>query len=237
MSVPMTRSAVVYSGGVTHDFVTTSGALTAILAADGWSVTVTESASELVARLPGASLAVFNTLRWTMRRPERYAAQAAAHGFCTPLELKDALSTHLAAGRGVLAMHTATLCFDDWDEWPRMLGACWDWDRSYHPPVGSMTVEVSRSSHELVADLDDFSTDDEAYAALAVATDVVPLASTVVGGRRQPLAWIREIGGGRVAHDALGHHGRSYEAATHRELVRRLARWATRAQHTGTPSP
>jgi len=222
-------TAVVYSGGVTHDFPATSDRLRMILETDGWGVTVTESAADLVALLPSTSLAVFNTLRWTMRRPERYAAQAAAHGFRTPADLKAALAVHLSSGGGVLAMHAATLCFDDWAQWPRMIGARWDWDRSFHPPAGPMAVEVARASHPLVADLDDFTTEDEAYSALVVAADVVPLASTVVEGIQQPLVWVRSYGGGRVAHDALGHQDASFDPPTHRELVRRLARFAVGA--------
>ena len=48
------------------------------------------------------------------------------------------------------------------------------------------------------------------------------------GGQRHPLLWAREVDGGRVVYDLLGHHVASYDSPTHRAIVARAALWALR---------
>lgn len=219
--------AVVLTGGPTHDFPATTGCLTALLAEHGLTPDVHDDMDEGLCALPGAALLVVNALRWTMRTdgtPERYRSRAALDGVSPGPRARAALAEHLGKGRGVLGMHTASICFDDWPQWGTALGAAWRWGRSSHPPVGEVAVKIAAPGHPLTTGLADFTIVDERYSDLDVATDVgEPL--LIADG--QPLLWAHRHKGGRVVYDALGHHRPSYAVPEHREIVRRAIRWTT----------
>jgi type 1 glutamine amidotransferase len=238
---------VVLSGGLTHDFPATTACLAELLAPLGVGAEVHEDVDGAFLALPGADLLVVNALRWTMTGPgvpDRYREQADAQGASPSAAARAAFADHLAAGRGVLAVHTAALCFDDWPGWADALGARWVWGRSQHPPLGP-EIEVSVvGDGALVRGVGGFSLVDEVYGDMELAGDLDPqLAApqpgpgadgpaplrSASGGRVMPLLWAREHGGGRVVYDALGHHPPSYAVPEHREILTRAARWALRS--------
>jgi type 1 glutamine amidotransferase len=158
--------------------------------------------------------------------PERYAHQRDEWAIDTPAHAPAALAAHLGRGGGVLAMHTACICFDDWPGWGDTLGGAWDWERSSHPPAGVVDVQVHADAHPIVAGLHDFDVHDEVYGFLRHPRPVVPLVTGAHGGAVHPLVWTAEHGTARVVVDTLGHSERSYAVDQHREIVRRAARWA-----------
>jgi type 1 glutamine amidotransferase len=228
--------AVVLSGGLTHDFPATTACLVDLLAEQGVAADVHTDVEAAFAALPGAGLFVVNALRWTMTgpaTPDRYRALAEAEGRSVSPAAREALAAHLATGGGLLGVHTASICFDDWPEWGDVLGGAWVWGHSWHPPLGpEITVRpaAGHREHPLVADLDPFELVDEVYGELDLRPDVDGLLTAVAPGTAgppRPLLWSREYGGGRVVYDALGHHPPSYEVPAHREIVRRAIRWTT----------
>jgi uncharacterized protein len=227
--------AVVLSGGLTHDFPATTSCLAGLLGPLGASVEVYDGVAgvdEALLALPGAKLLVVNALRWTMTGPgvpDRYREKAATEGASPSDAARAAFAAHLAGGGGVLAMHTAALCFDDWPEWAQALGARWVWGRSQHPPIGPVIDVTATGDDDLVRGVDCFSLVDEVYGDMELADDLAPLLAApqpVPDGRVMPLLWAREHGGGRVVYDALGHHPPSYAVPDHAEIVTRAARWA-----------
>jgi uncharacterized protein len=225
--------AVVLSGGLTHDFPATTACLAELLAGQGVQADVRIDVDSALRALPGAALLVVNALRWTMTgpgTPRRYREQADAEGASPSPEARDALAAHLAAGGGLLGMHTASICFDDWPGWGEALGGAWVWGTSHHPPIGpEVAVEVA-GAHPVVDGVDGFTVVDEVYGGLALRPDVDGLLAAPqpgTGAPAHPLLWAREHGGGRVVYDALGHHPPSYAVPEHREIVRRAIRWTT----------
>ena len=233
--------AVVLTGGPTHDFPATTACLAGLLAEQGLTADVYEDVEAGLRALPGAALLVVNALRWTMRgpgAPQRYRALADAQGTSPDAGARAAFAAHLGAGSGVLAMHTASICFDDWPQWAAALGGAWRWGHSSHPPLGELAVKVAAPEHPLVAGLSDFTIVDERYSDLVLGdlvlggpaeqpeenTEENTVAALLVADG-QPLLWAREHGGGRVVYDALGHHPPSYAVPEHREIVRRAIRW------------
>ena len=67
---------------------------------------------------------------------------------------------------------------------------------------------------------------DEVYGFLDWRGPVDVLATGHHTGTDHPVIWRRELGGGRVAVDLLGHDAGSYRDPRHAGVVRRLARWA-----------
>lgn len=226
--------AVVLSGGPTHDFPATSACLAVLLAEEGIDPEVHTDVEDAFRALPGAELVVVNALRWTMTSPgtpDRYRQRAGADGVSPSPAARAALAEHLRGGGGVLGMHTAAICFDDWPQWADALGGAWVWGRSSHPPLGPpVRVQVDRG-HTLGPGIGDFSIVDEVYGDLdrrAGLTDLLSAPQPGSPGPAQPLLWTREHGGGRVVYDALGHHPASYEVPEHREILRRAIRWTAR---------
>lgn len=228
--------AVVLSGGLTHDFPTTTACLAELLGEAGLQVEVhtgTGGVERALRSLPGAALLAVNALRWTMTGPavpNRYRERATAEGASPSQPARDALVAHLAAGGGVLGMHTASICFDDWPGWGETLGGAWVWGASSHPPLGPEIRVTPAAPHPLVDGLDGFTLVDEVYTGLDRQPGVEGLLTAIppgTGEPAQPLLWAREHGGGRVVYDALGHHPPSYQVPEHREIVRRAIRWTT----------
>ncbi len=225
--------AVVLSGGLTHDFPATTARLAGLLAEQGVPAEVHTDVDAAFGALPGAALLVVNALRWTMTGPgvpERYRDLAQQEGASPSPAGRDALAAHLAGGGGLLGMHTASICFDDWPGWGDALGGAWVWGRSHHPAIGPGVAVSVTAEHPLVSGLDDFTVVDEVYSDLALRGGVEGLLAAPHPGAdepRYPLLWAHEHGGGRVVYDALGHHPPSYDVPEHAEVVRRAIRWTT----------
>ncbi|MGE5156097.1 MAG: ThuA domain-containing protein, partial [Betaproteobacteria bacterium] len=111
----MTR-ALVLSGGVTHDFPALATELTALLAENGVTADVREDAEEALRHAAEYDLLVVNMLRWRMESGP-YAAQRERWGLSLSAASRSAFTEFVHGGKGMLALHAATICFDDWPEW------------------------------------------------------------------------------------------------------------------------
>ena len=220
----MTR-ALVLSGGPGHDCPTTSRLLAEAIAPAGIDCEITEDLDAGFARLHGFDLLAVNALRWPMA-VERYAPLRPEWEYHLPPAGRSAIADHVAAGKPVLAIHTAVICFDDWPGWGEILGATWDWERSYHPPIAEATIAVRTDAHPIVSGLGDFATVDEVYSDLTIGPDVQPLVTSHEGGADQPLLWARTLPeGARVVVDLLAHDERGYAPENHQTILRRAADW------------
>jgi hypothetical protein len=155
---------------------------------------------------------------------DRYANQRDEWEFHLGQEARDALVSFLGSGGGLLGVHSASICFDDWPEWGKILGGRWDWDRSSHPPVGPAAIRVV-GDDEVISGLGDFETFDEVYGFLDVQPDVVALMVSSHGGAEHPVMWRHYYKTSRVAYVALGHDLRAYSAPPLGSALRRTARW------------
>lgn len=233
--------AIVYAGGINHPFETAAPALAALLRDVGFAPAITFDAAAATSSLVRApeALCVVYALRWSMTQHEKYAPHRAEWAFSTPPSMRDAIRTHVARGGALLAVHTASICFDDWPEWQEILGGGWTWGVSHHPPLGPARATPVAGA-PLTQGLGGFELVDEVYAQLAIApaSTVIahaealsPPADAAVDGV-QPVAWLHEYGRGRVAYDALGHDAASLNESTHRRLLQRAALWCCRRSDT-----
>ncbi|GGO76957.1 ThuA domain-containing protein [Nonomuraea cavernae] len=210
---------LILSGGLFHDFDATSSALAQVLAEVGIESEITDDIAGALSEPSEVQLITVNALRWQMGL-DRFADLRDEWRFELPAQARTTLLDHLDRGGGLLGMHTASICFDDWQGWPRVLGGSWSWPASHHPPLGWTGVRVL-GGHPVVEGLRDFDLVDEVYSDLRVLPDVRPLASS----NGQPLVWARSVRRGRVLYDALGHDTRSYDNEIHRTLLQRAALW------------
>ena len=230
---------LILSGGPTHAFTDTSARLSGLLSSEGIDSVIVEDPHEAIARLADPEqtwdLVTVNALRWSMEA-SRYAPLRVDWACTLDAAEAQVLVDHVRLGGGLLALHTAVICFDTQPAWPELVGAAWNWERSSHPPFGDVEVIVTAEGdrHPLTAGLGPFCIRDEAYGFLDERPDLTPLLTATHGGRAHPLLWARDVGAGRVVTDLLGHDEASFSHPTHAEILRRAAHWAVR---TGAEEP
>ena len=196
-----------------HDLPATSAALADLLG----PVTAVTAVDRLEAALDGAGLFVVNATAYRVEPvPDDDAFAAVVAAF-------------LARGGGLLAMHSAAVAFPGQPAWRATLGAVWEHGRTFHPPLGPSEIRRTAVAHPIADGLGDFEVVDERYTDLDLVAGVTPLFIHEEGGANHPLVWAREVGGGRVVYDALGHDTRSYAEPAHAALLRRAAAWLRRA--------
>jgi uncharacterized protein len=218
------------TGGIVHSFESSAPALARVLGGHGIESTVTQDIETGLADLARGrfELLTVYALRWSMK-DEKYAAHRPRWGLTLSAAARDAIVSHVHGGGGLLGVHTASICFDDWPEWRNILGGTWVWGRSGHPPPGPVQVRISEPDHPLVRGLPDFTLADEVYGDLALEPDVKPLMqATAIDGRAgwQPVLWERRVGNGRVVYGALGHDATSIDHPVHSRILARSALWA-----------
>ena len=216
----MTRRALVLGGGSHgHAFAATTAALVGLLERHRLSCAVVTDPDDAWREMLDApepfDLFAVNALRFRMEAP-RYDDLRNEWRYDTPPIADDALDRHLAAGRPVLALHTACICFDDWDRWSVVLGRQWSWDApapSWHPELGPLDITPVGG--------DAFTIVDERYTDLVDRAAVEPVATC----DDQVVAWRHTHGASRVAVDALGHGIGSYHHPAHGALLDGLVAW------------
>lgn len=220
------------AGGVGHPAEVTAKAIGEVLTPHGIVTDLEEDILRGCERLAQGSydLLTVSALRWRMLEP-RFEPQRERWALSMPQPAREAIRAHLRQGGGLLALHTASICFDDWPEWGEILGARWVWGQSGHPPYGGTEIRFDRDRDApLVAGLTDFACRDEVYQRLWLAPDVRPLAHARCPDAPDPtwrdwapVLWERHWQGGRVVYDALGHDAASLDHPVHRELIARAA--------------
>lgn len=229
----MTR-ALILTGGIFHPFERAAPALAAILQEAGFATWIGDDLNEALERLredPQALFVVY-ALRWSMTQHAKYEPHRARWALTLAPSARDAMTSHVVAGGGLLGLHTASICFDDWDGWREVLGGAWRWGRSWHPEPGPAQVTLN-PQHPLARGLADFTLADEVYSDLELAADIEVAAwaqGLAPGGRAtgsQPALWTHRHGLGRAVYDALGHDETSLQHPVHRRLLQRAALWAS----------
>jgi uncharacterized protein len=217
---------LILTGGPYHPFEETSRYLASLLGDEGIESEITHDAGAL-SEVESFDLFTLNLLHFRMLHERFEGSERDEWAMSLSPAARSAMVEHLGRGRGMVAMHAASVCFDDWPEWGEILGARWDWERSSHNAEPRLSkITVCPVSHSIVRGLNDFEVTDEIYTFLDYQPDLTPLLTSPRKSVEQPLLWAREIRGGRVVYDALGHDVTSLSQPTHREIVRRAARWA-----------
>jgi type 1 glutamine amidotransferase len=218
---------LIYTGGWAHPFERTAPVLARVLEAADVTSQITDRMATVRRALDLGNFDLFTVYacrfsmldaRYTEEQREEYAERI-------PPDVRTAIDAHVRRGGGVLALHTATLCFDDWPEWQQLIGGGWVWGQSFHPPLAVVDVEPARE-HPIVHGVAHFVIEDEHYRCLDVASGSTVLAVAPFEGVAHPAMW---TAGPRVFVDALGHDERSLTHPVHATVLRRAARWLTGA--------
>ncbi len=222
------------SGGPNHDFAETTEVLIGLAADCGLETTVVDEPAALFSALGGSAtadpaawaLVTVNALRWSMTQ-DRYADLRASFEFEVAADDLRRLRHFVAEGGGLLALHTAVICFDGHPMWHDLLGGTWNWNRSTHEPEQRAVVEPTPASLAHPGDFASagFAVVDEVYRDLDLDNDVAALFTSQDRQGTHPVAWARTIERGRVFVDTLGHSAQSLRDPGHGDLIRSAWRW------------
>ena len=220
------RRQLIVTGGWAHPFERTVHALSEALAPLALETTIAFDPDAAGAAFDAGQFDLVTVYAcWFQMHDERYDAVRVEWARDTPSSLRRGLSSHVDAGGGLLALHTAPICFDDWPGWAGIVGGRWDWSRSWHPAPAELEVRTD-DRHPVVAGHPAFRVVDERYTDLEVSADAHVVAWTVDADGEQPAAWLHRPGGARVVYDSLGHDERSIGQPDHAAILRQAAAWA-----------
>ena len=224
------KSNLILSGGWAHNFAASVPNLVETLNAVGFASDVAFDVSESIQLLESKNYDLITVLAcWFQMQDARYSQQnREIWSRTTNQQWREAMLRQKNNGAGLLAMHTATICFDDWDEWPKWVGGSWDWKNSSHPPLGDLNVAPS-ADHVIVAGVEPFVIRDELYSNLLRDDSSQVILQSGDGKSTQPTLWVSKNKFGRAVYNALGHDLVSVSHLTHQQLIKRSALWACRA--------
>jgi type 1 glutamine amidotransferase len=215
--------ALVLSGGVAHPYDITSEQLREILSRAGFRSSISSDPDILgSSSTEEFDLLVLNCVRWTCDQTPQWADE---WRYIMPQENREGMLRHMENGGGLLALHAATICFDDWPEFRNIIGAWWEWGLSGHAPYGLHEMRV-RQTHPIVEGIPDFAIMDELYTDPQLVEPIDPLITAVWEDREHPMLWTKSYAGGRVCYCALGHDEESFDNEWFRRIIYRASIWA-----------
>lgn len=225
-------AVVVLAGGVphAHDF---PAIATSIVAAvrhiDGHAddVDLVDHPDQLVEVLTSrVDVLVVDALFWPMVG-DAYDSWRPRWAYSAPHVTRAAITEFVANGGGLVALHTAAICFDDWPEWGDIVGGSWRWGVSSHPPFGRVCARVV-ADHPVTAGLGStFELHDEVYGDMFVRShvDVLAVAKRTVDDADQPVLWAHHYGRGRVVYNGFGHDAASIEHPANMQILTQAINW------------
>jgi len=221
----MTRNLLL-TGGIAHSFRKTSAAISKLLDEEGIDSVITDDIEAGLLSLDAYDVVTVNALRTKGGGlAEKFGSTSSNPTYSPSPQARQALMNFLEGGGAVLALHTAPICFDDWEEWKRIVGAKWRFGRSSHPPLGDMRVQVNKGSHVIAEGVDDFDVVDEIYSYMDMEPDVAPIITSRHSDVDHPLLWARSVGKGRSVYLGIGHDLRTIDNLSYQTLLKRSARW------------
>ncbi len=225
-------AVLVLAGGSphAHDFDATGRALVELATRHGHTAELVDDPDVAARRLTddehAVDVLVVDGLWWRMEG-DAYDRWREAHAYSPPAATRAAITDFVESGGGLVAIHTAPICFDDWPGWGDIVGGAWRWGVSSHPPRGPVTASIV-ADHPVVVDCPaQLHLVDEVYGDLDVRDDVEVLAVARRGpdDDEQPVVWAHRFGRGRVVFDGFGHGVDSVEHPDNERLVARAIEW------------
>jgi type 1 glutamine amidotransferase len=219
-SQPKAIRGLMFVGGGSHDYDSLPKRLADRLRQDGIDIRVTSDLGDLTEdNVAAADVLVFNAcLDKGMDQPKQ-----------------KILVNALRQGKGLVAMHCALWCFQDWPEWRKILGGL----VLTHDKFGSYEVGVVYSQHPIARGVPvAFTNTDEAYYVDQRGSDICVIAQTAKThpGRPSPdpQVWTNRYAGGRIFVNSMGHDEQALFNPAYLQFLVNGIRWA--AGRLGPPT-
>ncbi len=221
---------LILTGGIFHPFNESSRALQKILMKEGIESEITEDIEFGLKKIGEGdfNLLTVYALRWSMKNGSKYKPYRDQWEYNISAAGQKNIRKFLEKGGGIFGLHTAAICFDQWEDWISILGGKWIWGKSGHLPFGVVNTRTETTKHPITNNIPPFNLEDEVFADLKTTKDITPLLSARVEGQDiwHPVLWARNFSNGRIVYDALGHDAKSLNHPEHAKIIRRSANWA-----------
>jgi len=147
--------------------------------------------------------------------------------------MKGNLEKFVNEGGGLFVYHFGCGAFEDWADYEKFSGRVWDPNLPAHDPYGRFTVQIIDKEHPITKNIDNFETDDELYTCMResnVPIRVLAEATSVVDGKRHPMAFVLEKGKGRSFHTTLGHDDQSLSCVPFQTMIKNALAWCAKRE-------
>jgi type 1 glutamine amidotransferase len=138
------------------------------------------------------------------------------------------LERFVQQGGGLVLVHFACGAFQEFkQDFVKLVGRVWDPQLRGHDPYGTFRVRIVDREHPITRGLQDFDTVDELYTCLAgdIPIHVLAVARSKVDGKDYPMAFVLQVGKGRVFHCVLGHDVKAFQSEGLQTLYRQACLW------------
>jgi uncharacterized protein len=147
-------------------------------------------------------------------------------------EQEKALLDYVEGGKGLVAVHCASYCFQNSPKYIDLVGA-----QFQRHGTGTFRTALAEAEHPILKGFGGFESWDETYVHTKHNDkDRTVLEYRVEKDAREPWTWVRTQGKGRVFYTAWGHDERTWGHPGFRNLLERGIRWAAGADLGAVPA-
>jgi putative membrane-bound dehydrogenase-like protein len=133
-----------------------------------------------------------------------------------------ALNKFIESGRGFVPVHCASACFGNNEKFSALVGA-----RFASHGAGEFKAAILQPAHPIFKGVNEFTSWDETYVHDRINTEGRELLmERVEGDKREPWAWTRTQGKGRVFYIAGGHDERTWKQPDFQLILRNAIVWS-----------
>nr|WP_321406647.1 ThuA domain-containing protein [uncultured Carboxylicivirga sp.] len=138
---------------------------------------------------------------------------------------KAAYRNLLISGKPMLFLHHTLVSYQDWPEFTKIIGGKYFRD---HPQRGPSTfqhninisVEVDKTKHQIINNLNNFIIHDETYSNCFILPDVTPLLTTSTPNNITNVAWIHNVEKSEVIYIQFGHDENAFTHPEYQKLIK-----------------
>ena len=78
-------------------------------------------------------------------------------------EAENALIDFIRHGKGFVVFHASSVCFPDWLDFQKLVGATWKEDQTDHGDIHTFNVVINDKEHPITVNLENFEIRDELW--------------------------------------------------------------------------
>ncbi|MHC4266014.1 MAG: ThuA domain-containing protein [Planctomycetota bacterium] len=156
-------------------------------------------------------------------------------------QAENALIDFVRNGKGFVVVHAACVCFHDWQDFQKIVGATWKEDITDHGDPHTFQVMIEDNHHPITEGLEPFRIHDELWHRMEVQPGTHILCRAYSDpeqggtGHNEPLVFTTSFGKGRGFNLVLGHDTNAMANPSWKHLMLRGTEWAATDKVTIKP--
>lgn len=136
----------------------------------------------------------------------------------------DRIKKYCQSGKPLVGIRTASHGFQNWLELDALI---WGGNYKNHYKDGPLCEIKIEKKHPILEGFTPFASKGSLYRNTGHAKDIDVLLTGSIPEHQEPIAWTREVNGGRVFYTSLGHQ-KDFEEASFLRLLENAIRWTAK---------